>query len=278
MGILRSIGKSLAGTVFTLSLVSLLVVYNLVPLTSYDSFKSLFSQVASQSVPAQLQSNNVTPEQLAQARTALTNYCVGKNSVNLSVLASEFNVDISKLPLDSPMLRCSDIDKVIPANASSVSAASLLSGFVFDSIYYKNYSCDFLSCIMNAKSPTDYLVFVSSTFNSFLSGLVNYLAIATAASLAVFMLLTETWVGRAKGLGWSLFSIGVAPFVFRPIENIILPKISAPAEVQGVINNTINPILDSLFNNFTTVFFIGIALLILGYVLGFVLRKKGAAK
>ncbi len=274
---LRSFGKGLFFILFTTFLAFFLIVSNLTGLINYDSLKPIFSQITTSLIPEEIKNINITESQLGEARAYLEEYCKDQKTINITDIAAQFNFDINQLPPEFSTINCSDIENAIPENVSSLQAADILSNTLFDSIYNRNYSCDFIECILNARSPTDYLVIFSQKFNDFLLEAKYYLLFLTVATLAAFILLAETLTGRIKGVGWGMLSVGITPLIFYPIQSLLLPQLSLPENVQGVMDNVINPIINSLFTNFYIVLIIGIVLLAAGYVLGFAMKPKAKA-
>jgi hypothetical protein len=273
MGLLRSFAKAFFGTIFTISLMSLLIVQNLLYLTTYDNMKNLFTQVAYNIFPQEIKNINLSKNQIEQIKSILSLYCQSKESIDLSNLLSQLNIKIEGMPTNL-VIKCSQLDKIIPSDAESINATSMLSNVLFDSIYYKSYDCNFVECIMKAKAPTDYLILISSSFNSFLSELLIYLGICTFISLSLFIFLETTWIKRINNIGWSLFWIGITPIIFIPMKSFVLSSLNIPSEIQDVMKNFVDPMINSVFNNFYIILILGISLLVIGYSLRFVYRKK----
>jgi hypothetical protein len=273
MGLLRSFAKAFFGTIFTISLMSLLIVQNLLYLTTYDNMKNLFTQVAYNIFPQEIKNINLSKNQIEQIKSILSLYCQGKEYIDLSNLLSQLNIKIEGMPANL-VIKCSQLDKIIPSDAESINATSMLSNVLFDSIYYKSYDCNFVECIMKAKAPTDYLILISSSFNSFLSELLIYLGIGTFISLFLFIFLETTWIKRINNIGWSLFWIGITPIIFIPMKSFVLSSLNIPPEIQDVMKNFVDPMINSVFNNFYIILILGISLLVVGYSLRFVYRKK----
>jgi hypothetical protein len=273
MGLLRSFAKAFFGTIFTISLMSLLIVQNLLYLTTYDNMKNLFTQVAYNIFPQEIKNINLSKNQIEQIKSILSLYCQGKEYIDLSNLLSQLNIKIEGMPTNL-VIKCSQLDKIIPSDAESINATSMLSNVLFDSIYYKSYDCNFVECIMKAKAPTDYLILISSSFNSFLSELLIYLGIGTFTSLFLFIFLETTWIKRINNIGWSLFWIGITPIIFIPMKSFVLSSLNIPSEIQDVMKNFVDPMINSVFNNFYIILILGISLLVIGYSLRFLYRKK----
>jgi hypothetical protein len=273
MGLLRSFAKAFFGTIFTISLMSLLIVQNLLYLTTYDNMKNLFTQVAYNIFPQEIKNINLSKNQIEQIKSILSLYCQGKEYIDLSNLLSQLNIKIEGMPTNL-VIKCSQLDKIIPSDAESINVTSMLSNVLFDSIYYKSYDCNFVECIMKAKAPTDYLILISSSFNSFLSELLIYLGIGTFISLFLFIFLETTWIKRINNIGWSLFWIGITPIIFIPMKSFVLSSLNIPSEIQDVMKNFVDPMINSVFNNFYIILILGISLLVIGYSLRFLYRKK----
>ena len=235
--------------------------------------KNLFTQVAYNIFPQEIKNINLSKNQIEQIKSILSLYCQGKEYIDLSNLLSQLNIKIEGMPANL-FIKCSQLDKIIPSDAESINATSMLSNVLFDSIYYKSYDCNFVECIMKAKAPTDYLILISSSFNSFLSELLIYLGIGTFISLFLFIFLETTWIKRINNIGWSLFWIGITPLIFIPMKSFVLSSLNIPSEIQDVMKNFVDPMINSVFNNFYIILILGISLLVVGYSLRFVHRKK----
>lgn len=275
MGILRSLGKTFAGAAFTTALITVLMSQSLGEFTSYESMKPVFLDIISKVAGDQALAVNLTQAEANQIRSVLHDYCRKNDYIDLADLP-QFMTDVRGLPVNVSELKikCSDIDTIVPPNATSINPATLAASSIFDSIYYKEYTCSFVNCVLHVESREDYMIFLSEAFNKFLLRTKYYSIAITAASLAAFLVLITTWIDRVNKVGWSLFSIGITPYIFAPIENLLFSRIATAPEVQQVASGIIKPLVDSTFTHFNLILVAGMAMLVTGYATSYMLKRS----
>jgi hypothetical protein len=240
MGFLRSFGKFVLGTLFSLSLASLLLISSLSQLTEYTNLKKIFSEAL---IEIRLKEVNIT------------------EGYHLIREACKFKEKII-LPIDNDTieLNCSQVEKV-----EEKDFLDLITTKIFEKFYFKEYPCNVIECLRDAKN---FLVIFSEQGNLFLKGIQSYLILITVVLCIGFILILENWQERAKGLGKVLFSTGLFYFIIKYASSFFLPaKIKEIKVVQDILNIFVQ--------NFLYLFVCGVILLILGYSLSY---RRGKEK
>ncbi|MBI2542731.1 MAG: hypothetical protein HYW24_00910 [Candidatus Aenigmarchaeota archaeon] len=252
MGFLKILGKIFGSTVFTTFLVLAIMMGELVSFTDYQNIKESLLVIVKQSVIGA-----VGEAQLDQFYNFLVFQCTQKNSIPLPIPGYDITVDCNDVrTLEKDQL----FDKV------SVS--------IVDSVYYKKFSCDFVSCLQSGDTE-NMLIALSSEGNQFYKNMQMYLWIATVVGLAIMLASIDTWTGRLKGTGWVVV-VTALPFLFlNYISEFIMPPLPEGAEA---ISTILNQLLDSIRGKFLIVFAAGVVLLLAGYGLDFYLRRQKRKK
>ena len=244
MSKLISVERFLGSFIFTTSLSLLIITISLADITSYENMKPLFVGLIGE------RAMEKDGAKAAETYSQLSAYCENKESV--------------EIPMDSEKLevKCADIKSGGPENLNNVIASAM-----FDKIYYKKYSCGFVECIKSGGE--NLLVVASSTGNRFFQDSILYIAAATTFGAIAVLILTETLAGKLKAFGKDCMSVGALAFLML-LSGIILPKF-VPAEVLGNVSGFLGAITNTMAIRFLIVFFAGIILFIMGYLIG---RKK----
>lgn len=225
--------KILGGILFTTFLSLLIMAVSLSSVTEYSSLKPVFSVLITSQIPG---------EQASQLYTLILLSCEKTQTVDIP------------LGIESISLQCKDIK-----SAGQGGFLDLVATKLFDKIYYKSYSCNFLDCIK--QSP---LVIISQHANIFMKNVI-YMLLALAILSAMVLAISSRGWGIAKSFGTSLIFVGMSYFV------IIFSKSLIPSQIMQVGGEFINSILDTIAFNFLVVLIAGIAITAIWFVLG---RKK----
>lgn len=244
MRILRAAVKFILGALFCTILSLTLLLFPLSKITSYDYLKPKLTHVLVEQYKA-----NLTEEQLSFALLALKNMCLKESSVIVPV--GEFNATIS----------CEKIKNASPGNLPN-----LVIGNIFNQIYYKTYDCQIFECL---KIPS---FVVSKSFNEFLRSILLYTTLATALSGIAYTLLLEGMTEKLKGIGFSLFFVGLPYFFLVPILNFTLKKLQL-----GGYSSFVTELSKELISYFLYPLVVGVVLLATGFALDFYLRKHEKA-
>lgn len=254
MKFLRWLGKFLGSTLFSTFLVLAILAMELVTFTSYDSFTSLASQIFEK------QLFSATSEQdLTVLHNLLISQCLQKDEIILPITSGQM-----------VLLKCADV-----RNSEKSQLTNLITTALVDNLYYKKFDCSFIGCIKEG-DPQNLLIVVSNEGNLFYRSLQIYTWLATGLGLALFLISSETWVGRLKGVGFNLVFTSLPFLILVYANSFFLPTL--PQELESSVKPVIDGLLASIKNKFTVILVAGIILLVIGYGLGFYLLRKRKKK
>ena len=246
MSIVKSLGKIIGALLFTFFLTFALLSISLVDFTSYSNLKSFAGELLSNSL-----SQQVNEDKLNQIYDNLKSQCVNKESTSLQLGETSVKIDCSTL-----------------ANTKAKDLFNLVSANLFDSIYNKSYSCDFLECIRQTGNDR-LLVLVSQHANNFLKSIQLALwALAGIGALLMYFSL-DTMQGRLKTFGSNLAFSGGSYLILTYATNYLIPSQLLPGNIK--LDSIINNLFGKLTNYFIIIFIVGILLLLAGYLIG---KKK----
>jgi len=166
------------------------------------------------------------------------------------------------IPFDSGnniSLSCSDI-----RNITSKELPVIISDKMFDGVYYKEFDCSFLECLMSGNLD----VIMSHKANNFFKTWIYVFVLISLALIIPVYLLSESTSDFLKTMA-SCFVFVAVPFVFYDLINFIIFKISG-----RIFDPSTKMILDNLFNPVRT---FAIVLIIFGlmiFLLGIYLKKR----
>ena len=234
MGILRSFTKVVSGSFFSTLLIVWIFIIAFIQLTEYENLKPVVTGILAKSLA---QSN------LTQLYTGLSIECQNKDVVSLPV-SIVGNVTLS----------CKELRSTPKENFSDFLTTSLFNG-----IYYRNYTCEFVDCIRRG----EYFALFSSQGNSYLKTIQPYVLLLTVLLLIIFVLSLEGVAGKLKGVGATLISISL-PFVLLFYGKDLLFNV-----VGNNLNLslTIDPVLNSMLQYYLPMLIIGVILVSIGYVI-----------
>lgn len=242
MSIVKSLGKIIGGLLFTFFLTFALLSISLIDFTSYSNLKSFTGELLSNSL-----SQQINEDKLSQIYDNLKSQCVNKKSTSLQF--GETSVEI-----DCPTL----------ANTKAKDLFSLVSANLFDSIYYKSYSCDFLDCIMQPGND-GLLVLLSQHANDFLKNIQIVLwALAGIGALMMYFSV-DTMQGRLKTFGSNLVFSGGSYLILTYATNYLIPSQLLPGNIK--LDSVINNLFGKLTNYFIIIFIVGVLLLLAGHLI-----------
>jgi hypothetical protein len=255
MSAVSAILKIAGGIIFAVFLVTLVVTNSTSSFTEHDNLQSLAMTIAA----SQLQFPQMNAAQFAQFKTAAASLCsqAGRTSINLKELSA-----------DSPdaTLTCSEI---AAARSTNDIAESIAAG-MFDAIYYRNYSCSFISCLSTLPEQEKALMFASAHANAFFKQMMFAAVAGMLVGAAIVVIAIRKPLGIARVLGMSMIISSVIGFVLVNLAKGMLPAGAAVEPVASVING----LFGSISSNFTAVLVIGIVLTAAGFLGYFVKNKK----
>jgi len=237
MSLLRKISKNFLGFFFTVSLILTITIFGLISFTQHDTISKVMGEVLKQSLP--------DGTDLPTGLESIKEQCEGQE---LLQIVTEFE-DIT--------INCSDLN-VIEEGADMQDFFS--SAFV-DSIYYKEYNCEFLDCLKEETVP----LLITEFANKFYTQILIYFIIATIIFGVLFVLAVEGIKDKLKSVGFSLLWVSV-PFIIITffVGNII--SLFFPPEIVSGTQVALEKFIDPTFNIYIYMLIVGIALVVSGYL------------
>lgn len=250
MGLLRSVGKAVSGTLFAIFLGLALTSMGIENITSYQTLQPLATTAISQQI-----NSSITPDQLSQQLNNAKQQCQGQTQIQVQLQGMNYTIP------------CSTVN-----NATPQEVPNLLAQAVVNQTVQKTYSCQPIQCLQTLQGSDRLFYIFSSDFHSFLQTVVYALWILTAITAIGYFFALEGTAGRLKGFGAALVWIGVPYFITGFVTNIVLSML--PQQTVASIQPLITQMVGQLSNNFLYAFIVGVALLVAGFTLGLKRRKK----
>jgi len=256
MSVVTALGKIVGSLIFGLFLIGLIFVSAIAQFTAYDNLQPTFVNLISTSMP-------INESQFPQMKAMLAQQCQqpGVTTINLGTLGNGGG---------NMTLTCSDIASA----TSAAQLARLAATGLFESIYYKNYTCEFISCMSTLPEQERMVVMSSAHANAFFNQAIMWCIGGIILGLVLLIAAIRKPFGISKAVGIEMLVSGAVAYVGI---NMIKGTISTgmPSEVIGVMNN----LFGILQNNFVIVLVIGVVLAVVGFVgARFVKPKKPAKK
>lgn len=256
MGFWRGLGKVFGSLVFTTFLVLGILLVGIIEITGHDSIK----QIASGMIEKQLLSSN-TAIDLQDVRNFLLFQCTQTDKTTLTLS--------DKLP--QIILDCNDV-----RNSDSSKLPSLISGAIVDSMYYRNFGCNFSNLVQCSQSPENTLqgvpiFFVSNEANQLYKTATTYVWVLAAVGLLILLVSIETLPGRFQGVGWNLAITSLPVLVLSKVQSLVP---SGSQEVSDAVKPVIDSFISSTTKLFLIAFVIGAICLVVGYGMKFYQSKK----
>lgn len=212
--------KTIAGFIFILSLSLFIIVWSLVEFTGYNTLKPLVTNLLSTQL-----SQQIDQQYFIQIHSFLVNQCFisGNETVEFRFVGENIS------------LKCSDVK-----SSTSENFTELVSGSVFDSLYYKKYDCEFIECLKQSKE--NIFVLLSAYANNFLKNIQIYLLLGSVISGGVILLVNKTWSARLKEIGILMIFVGLPAFMLKSMKNTLKTSLISKEALPSV-----EPIIDKLF-------------------------------
>ncbi len=251
--ILRALGKFVFSILFSLLLVSSLLVMSVANFTEFGNLNKIVGSLIS----GQLTSGG-TPEEISAGLLQLKELCASSETKSISLSGSGEDLTFD----------CSQVENL---DESNVGAA--MGGQILEKIYYKEYGCDFLSCVTQSEKPSITILF-SKNANDFFKQIQIYVWIATAVIGGILFFLIETWSGRLRSFGINFIFVGLPFFVMNYFKGKLLSAV--PEQFVAAAG----PLLDSLFKPVEQIYMImlvgGVILVVASFVVKY--KIENAAK
>jgi hypothetical protein len=259
MGLLRRGGKFLGKIIFTSSIAFLIITMGLVEFTEYSNMKASFSGILGSAGGIESDLEDLPEEYLEGLYQRLLEMCEGQETIQIDTEESQ-----------SVTIDCNSLRSAEDAEGSNLTTviSGIITAPLFDSIYYKEYECEFLECMQTGQ----FLVLFSEQGHEFFVRIQIYLALGVAVGIVIIILLSENWPERLKGLGWPLVFTGISYFIFELGKLIIADSLGE--EVGVSMASMVDSMFGPMINNFLIALVAGIALVSTGYVLAYKAKKK----
>lgn len=204
-----------------------------------ENLKSLFVPMIAEGI-----SGNVTSEQLSLAHKAYLQNCTGKDSITIPMEPQAVTINCNELQ-----------------NSNAEQFPTLIAESLFDSMYYKDYGCDFITCLQTLPKEQKFMVILSSTAQKFYESIIFPMILLTVFAAIGILTFAKDLSDKLKSLGWPILITGIGFFVL-PLLFKNMPQTAAPL-VEN-LNIVAKPV-------FTALTIIGVLLVVAGY---FVKGKK----
>jgi len=251
MSIVRGIAKAIGGVIFVLAIIGAIASAALTNFTDHSNIKESMSNMLMVAFEKQIQ-----PGQLEQMHSMFKTECSKTGKTNVTQAFENLTVT----------LNCSDVNAV---NASGI--PKLLAGNVVDQLYYKDYGCSYLDCIRKDMPGADkpIALIASAEANRFFSSVLIYFIIAAIAGGALIAWGAGSITAALRAYGWSFVTIGIGYF-FIGLTKVMVP---IPGELQAAVSAMLDPLYATLSMYFLCSLIAGIALVAVGYGMGFLKDK-----
>lgn len=273
MSILNRLSQVLGGVLFSFFLFMVILNSSFIQLSEYDTLKDIFIGILRTQFEEQISDiGGLSDLDKDSIYEKLQSSCEGEETVTIPI-----NEDFGSIRIEGVedlVIDCMELEDMEQKGIDIEERLMLIATKnIFDAAYYKEFDCDFVSCLLQENSA----VVLSEKGHEFFVGINLYLWIATAIGAAIIIVSTETWDERLKGIGWPLFMIGVSYFLMTAMNDVILARLpimeeaeAAGIDLSGTLDKFIDPIMDSLL----VVLIVGIVLIIAGYALHYYQKKK----
>lgn len=237
---LKKLGKGAGGTFFVIFLSIAIVMVSLSSATQPETLKPAFVSIVS---------SLSTPEAVQES---LIDMCGDQTSIAVTLQDKQTIIDCEKVKNGDEDYLSSIIPDVVEINEEQINEQ-------FDQIYYAEYDCDFIDCILDSEKGNNMQVIFSQKAAQFLGEMANILIILSIVTAVILFFSTEGW-GRVKAFGISFIFVGISYFV------IIISQNSLSSAELSVAKPLLDVLLGSMSLYYLVFLILGIALTIAGYV------------
>lgn len=257
MSLISAVLKAIGCIIFIVALMGFIGAGTMAQFTDHDSLRDVFIGMRVNPLPS------MSDVQFAQYKAGILGYChqTGKDAVNLA--------EISPGSPNATM-KCSDVSAI----ATPQEFVQYVTEGMFDVTYYKNYSCDFISCMSQLPDSEKLALVVSAHANAFFKQVALWAAVCMIIGLAITAIAIRKLFGILRAVGIEMAIAGAISYLLISFERSMIPP-AMSLEITAFINN----IIDTLIAGYLYVLVIGIVLAVIGIVGGrFLKRKEKAAK
>jgi len=237
---ISTIGNFIGGLILVVFLSSAVLVGGFAVATEENAIRSTISGVLNDAL-----FEKYSTQDLEVVREGLQGECVFGNTAMQSLGGISLDIPCETIRLGS---------------ASEI--PDLVTDTYMDQVYFKEYSCDFVTCFNDAQGFEKAAVLVSAHANSFFNTMMwVFIALAIVGAVIV-VASTRHFFNSLKTIGISTAAAGIPGFFVGGIREIV------PLEGGASIAAYVDSILAFLSSTYLTIFVIGIILAVIGFVLG----------
>jgi len=246
---------SFARTFFKVILTILLVLSILLTVFSLSLFQFTSSSHLKPSATALVEQeisqvyNELTPEEIDDARNEVITSCQGKETAIISLTTAKASNNL----ISEVEINCSGINN----QTLTEEIIRIVSEGITNSVYEKQYDCEFTACI--AENP---LVIASQKANDYFK---TYVIISVILSL--LLILGVILLSKPKFTCFYNFASGFLISGSLFVIKFFVPNLIGKITIPDFAINQIDYFVNSLFINFLIVFILGTIFLVLGIIL-----------
>jgi len=256
---ISALGKIVGSIILGLFLIGLIFSSAFAQFTEYNNLQPVFVGLISMNIP-------INESEFPQMKAMLMQQCQqpGVTFIDSGALGGGaatgggFNLT----------LKCSDII----AATSAAQLAELAATGLFDSIYYKNYTCDFISCLSTLQDQEKFAIMSSAHAHNFLNQVITWCIAGIAVGLLLIIVSIRKPFGIAKTVGIEMIVSGVIAYVGMSLMKGIISGV--PSEVAAIANG----LFSTLQNNLMTVIAIGAFLFFVAFAGARLTKPKAKVK
>jgi hypothetical protein len=254
MSVARIIAKGFGGFLFVTALALAISTVAMVQFTDFSNLKGPITNMFAQTMESSLSANNTN--QTAQLLDNLKSDCA-KGPATISQSLGNMSVT----------LKCTDVNA---ANESNILV--LIAGNFIEQLYNKTYSCSYIDCL-RSNMPFEekaLMAVMSAQAHDFYGSVLIYLLIVVIIGGVLMAWGAGSVPAAIRAFGWSFLVIGIGYFGLGLTRNLT----PVPTELQAAMTALLDPLFATLAQYFLYSLVAGVALLVVGYTLWFIKRKK----
>ena len=250
---LRSFLKVFLTIFLVVSLLSFVLSLSFYQFTSYDNLQPRFTSFIDQQIAQEVSQTN--PDDMNYLLDTVIENCSGNREINFPIDAQ------SLINLNSMKINCSEIN-----NRTTVAQMmGIASKSIFNSLYYKEYTCSFPNCVKDiSQNPENLSVMVSKKANDFFRTLTITFLIISLIWIALLILLSKPKLTCFYNLSVAFIISGLFFMVSNTMTQITNDELS---------KSLIAPLAKSITSNFLILLILGGVFLVLGILLR-IFKKK----
>ncbi len=259
MGFLRGAGRFASKLLLTAALGLFIVSVGMAEFTEYENLNAVFNEIIGSQMEQISGSTGNSEEDLQEIYDKLLEQCGDKESIEIPVI--ELNQTVT--------INCEELRENGLQSVQELATEMMVTP-LFDQIYYKEYDCEFITCVQRG----DVLVLFSEKGNEFFTEAQIYAAAATLGFAVLVILLSENWPDRFRGVGWSMVTVGLT-YIFMEAGKIALADAIGTESLGGIaLFDMLESMMAPVISMFVICLAAGSVMVFVGYTLRFIGKKK----